>query len=101
MAKSTNEGFERWEKTTLNKTPSKASRRESSFKTTSHIEQKRLYTPLDACPPSLCGFNADSIKIMSGLATHPGTGIFYFLKRQVIFYGGQRSIPNMLTESFQ
>jgi len=47
MPKNIREEFERWEKTTLNKTLSKAPERDSSFKTTSHIELKRLYTPLD------------------------------------------------------
>jgi methylmalonyl-CoA mutase N-terminal domain/subunit len=47
MAKSIKEEFERWEKTTLHKTFSKAPEREPSFKTTSQIELKRLYTPLD------------------------------------------------------
>jgi len=47
MAKNTHEELERWEKTTLNKVISKAPEREPSFKTTSHIEIKRLYTPLD------------------------------------------------------
>ena len=47
MSKNTHEELERWEKTTLNKVISKAPEREPSFKTTSHIEIKRLYTPLD------------------------------------------------------
>jgi len=47
MAKNTHEELERWEKTTLNKVISKAPEREPSFKTTSHIEIKRLYTPPD------------------------------------------------------
>ena len=47
MAKIIKEEFERWEKTTLHKTLSKAPERDPSFETTSHIELKRLYTPLD------------------------------------------------------
>ena len=47
MPKSIREEFERWEKTTLNKVISKSKERETSFKTTSEIEVKRLCTPLD------------------------------------------------------
>ncbi len=47
MAKEVRKEFERWEKTTLQKTISKAKERESSFKTTSEIEIKRLYTPIE------------------------------------------------------
>ncbi|NWF92274.1 MAG: methylmalonyl-CoA mutase family protein [Syntrophaceae bacterium] len=47
MSKNIQEEFERWKKTTLNKVLSKAPEREPSFQTTSHIEMKRLYTPLD------------------------------------------------------
>jgi len=47
MAKDVQKEFERWRKTTLNKSISKAAERESSFKTTSDIELQRLYTPLD------------------------------------------------------
>jgi methylmalonyl-CoA mutase N-terminal domain/subunit len=47
MAKDVQKEFEKWRKTTLNKTISKAAERESSFKTTSDIELQRLYTPLD------------------------------------------------------
>jgi methylmalonyl-CoA mutase N-terminal domain/subunit len=54
MAKSIKEEFERWEKATLNKTLSKAPEREPSFKTTSHIELKRLYTPLDVADVDYC-----------------------------------------------
>jgi len=54
MAKSIKEEFERWEKTTLNKTLAKAPEREPSFKTTSHIELKRLYTPLDVADLDYC-----------------------------------------------
>jgi methylmalonyl-CoA mutase N-terminal domain/subunit len=48
MSKNVRDEFERWKKTTLQKVISKAPEREPSFKTTSHIELKRLYTPLDA-----------------------------------------------------
>src|SRR5512136_3398150 len=54
MAKSIKEEFERWEKMTLKKTLSKAPEREPSFKTTSHIELKRLYTPLDVAEMDYC-----------------------------------------------
>jgi methylmalonyl-CoA mutase, N-terminal domain len=54
MAKSIKEEFERWGKTTLNKTLSRAPEREPSFKTTSHIELKRLYTPLDVADLDYC-----------------------------------------------
>ena len=54
MAKSINEELDRWEKTTLNKTLAKAPEREPSFKTTSHIELKRLYTPLDVADLDYC-----------------------------------------------
>jgi methylmalonyl-CoA mutase N-terminal domain/subunit len=55
MPKNVREEFERWGKTTLNKTISKAPEREPSFKTTSHIELKRLYTPLDVADLDYCG----------------------------------------------
>jgi len=55
MAKNVREEFERWEKTTLNKVISKAPEREPSFKTTSHIELKRLYTPMDTADLDYCG----------------------------------------------
>src|SRR4030043_425710 len=55
MAKNVREEFERWEKTTLNKVISKSPEREPSFKTTSHIELKRLYTPLDLAELDYCG----------------------------------------------
>ncbi len=55
MAKNVREEFERWGKTTLNKAISKAPEREPSFKTTSHIELKRLYTPLDVADLDYCG----------------------------------------------
>lgn len=47
MAKNNREEFERWEKMTLQKVISKAKEREPTFKTTSDIEVKRLYTPID------------------------------------------------------
>ena len=54
MAKSIREEFERWEKTTLNKALSKSPEREPSFKTTSDIELKRLYTPMDSDDIDYC-----------------------------------------------
>jgi methylmalonyl-CoA mutase N-terminal domain/subunit len=54
MRKNIQEAFERWEKTTLKKALSKAPERDSSFKTTSHIELKRLYTPLDVAELDYC-----------------------------------------------
>jgi len=54
MAKNIREEFERWEKTTLNKVVSKAPEREPSFKTTSHIELSRLYTPLNVGDLDYC-----------------------------------------------
>jgi methylmalonyl-CoA mutase N-terminal domain/subunit len=63
MAKNIREEFERWGKTTLNKVISKAPEREPSFKTTSHIELKRLYTPLDVADLDYCddlGFPGES-----------------------------------------
>ena len=54
MSKNIRDEFERWEKTTLNKTISKAAERESSFKTTSHIELKRLYTPQEIAGLDYC-----------------------------------------------
>src|SRR3972149_2448526 len=47
MSKNVREEFKRWEKTTLNKVLSKAPEREPSFKTTSGIEMKRLFSPLE------------------------------------------------------
>ena len=55
MAKKIREEFERWVKTTLNKVISKSPEREPSFKTTSHIELERLYTPLDVADMDYCG----------------------------------------------
>ena len=54
MSKNVREEFERWGKTTLNKAISKAPEREPSFKTTSHIELNRLYTPLDVADLDYC-----------------------------------------------
>jgi methylmalonyl-CoA mutase N-terminal domain/subunit len=54
MAKNVREEFERWGKTTLNKVISKSPEREPSFKTTSHIELNRLYTPLDVADLDYC-----------------------------------------------
>jgi methylmalonyl-CoA mutase N-terminal domain/subunit len=54
MSKNIRDELERWEKTTLNKALSKAPERESSFKTTSHIELKRLFTPLDSEDMDYC-----------------------------------------------
>ncbi len=55
MPKNIRDEFERWEKTTLQKAISKSPEREPSFKTTSHIELKRLYTPLDVADSDTCG----------------------------------------------
>ncbi len=54
MSKKIQEELERWERTTLNKTLSKSPEREPSFKTTSHIEIKRLYTPPDMDDTDYC-----------------------------------------------
>ena len=54
MTNSIREELDRWEKTTLNKVLSKAPEREPSFKTTSQIEIKRLYTPLDGEDMDYC-----------------------------------------------
>ncbi|MGO8987995.1 MAG: methylmalonyl-CoA mutase [bacterium] len=54
MTKDIKEKLDRWEKTTLYKTLSKSPEREPSFKTTSHIELKRLYTPLDTVDLDYC-----------------------------------------------
>ncbi|HVP80338.1 MAG TPA: methylmalonyl-CoA mutase family protein [Thermodesulfobacteriota bacterium] len=54
MAKDIKEELDRWEKTTLHKVLPKSPEREPSFKTTSHIEQKRLYTPLDVADLDYC-----------------------------------------------
>ncbi|MDI7260031.1 MAG: methylmalonyl-CoA mutase family protein, partial [Thermodesulfobacteriota bacterium] len=55
MTKKIREELERWEKTTLQKVISKAPERQPSFKTTSLIEMKRLYTPLDTEDIDYCG----------------------------------------------
>src|SRR4030066_400757 len=47
MSKPIKDELDRWQKTTLGKTLSKNPERATSFKTTSDIEIKRLYTPLD------------------------------------------------------
>jgi methylmalonyl-CoA mutase N-terminal domain/subunit len=54
MGKDVRKEFERWRKTTLNKAISKATERESSFKTTSDIELQRLYTPVDVGALDYC-----------------------------------------------
>ncbi len=54
MSKNIQEEFERWEKGAVQKVISKAPEREPSFKTTSHIELKRLYTPLDTADLDYC-----------------------------------------------
>ncbi|HUL21519.1 MAG TPA: methylmalonyl-CoA mutase family protein [Thermodesulfobacteriota bacterium] len=54
MTKNIKKELDRWEKTTLHKVLSKSPEREPSFKTTSHIEQKRLYTPLDVADLDYC-----------------------------------------------
>ena len=54
MAKNIRDEFERWETSILKKTLSKAAEREPAFKTTSHIELQRLYTPLDTADLDYC-----------------------------------------------
>jgi len=54
MAKNVREEFQKWEKTTLNKAISKAPERQPSFKTTSDIELRRLYTPLEMSDLDYC-----------------------------------------------
>ena len=54
MTKDMKEELDRWEKTTLNRVLSKSPEREPSFKTTSHIELKRLYTPLEIAELDYC-----------------------------------------------
>ena len=54
MSKNSREELERWEKTTLNRVISKAPEREPSFKTTSGIEMKRLFSPLDTEDQDYC-----------------------------------------------
>jgi methylmalonyl-CoA mutase N-terminal domain/subunit len=54
MGKNIRDEFQRWEKTTLNKVLSKAPEREPSFKTTSGIEMKRLFSPLNMEDTDYC-----------------------------------------------
>jgi methylmalonyl-CoA mutase N-terminal domain/subunit len=54
MSKNVRDEFQRWEKTTLSKVLSKAPEREPSFKTTSGIEMKRLFSPLDTEDTNYC-----------------------------------------------
>src|SRR3989304_4543823 len=54
MPKDIGQEFERWENTTVKKVVSKAPEREPAFKTTSHIELNRLYTPLDTADMDYC-----------------------------------------------
>ncbi len=54
MPKNIQDELERWEKTTLQKTLSKSPEREPSFQTTSHIELKRVYTPIDNADLNYC-----------------------------------------------
>ena len=54
MSKNIRDEFERWEKTTVQKTLSRAKEREPSFQTTSGIEVERLYTPVDMGPIDYC-----------------------------------------------
>ena len=54
MAKNVRDEFERWETSILKKTLSKTTEREPVFNTTSHIELKRLYTPLDTADLDYC-----------------------------------------------
>jgi methylmalonyl-CoA mutase N-terminal domain/subunit len=54
MAKDIHREMDRWKKTTLQKTLSKAKERELSFQTTSGIEVERLYTPVDIEPIDYC-----------------------------------------------
>ncbi len=48
MSKNIRDELERWEKNALQKVISKSPERQPAFQTTSHIEMKRLYTPLDS-----------------------------------------------------
>jgi methylmalonyl-CoA mutase, N-terminal domain len=54
MPKDIHREMDRWKKTTLQKTLSKAKEREPSFQTTSGIEVERLYTPVDTEPFDYC-----------------------------------------------
>jgi methylmalonyl-CoA mutase N-terminal domain/subunit len=63
MTKNIREEFGRWAKTTLHKAISRTPEREPSFETTSHIEIKRLFTPLDTEEIDYCqdlGFPGES-----------------------------------------
>ena len=54
MTKDIKEELSRWEKATLHKVLSKSPERQPSFKTTSHIELERLYTPVDTADLDYC-----------------------------------------------
>jgi methylmalonyl-CoA mutase N-terminal domain/subunit len=54
MSKNIRDEFERWEKTTVQKSLSRAKEREPSFQTTSGIEVERLYTPVDMGRTDYC-----------------------------------------------
>lgn len=54
MPKNIHDEFDRWEKTTLQKTLSKAKERVPSFRTTSDVEVKRLYAPMDVGQIDYC-----------------------------------------------
>ena len=54
MSKNIRDELQRWEKTTLNKALSKTPEREPVFKTTSGIEMKRLFSPLDTEDTDYC-----------------------------------------------
>lgn len=54
MTKTVKEERDRWENTILQKTLSKSPERQPSFNTTSHIDVKRLYTPVDTNDLDYC-----------------------------------------------
>jgi len=54
MTRDIKEELSRWEKATLHKVLSKSPERQPSFKTTSHIELERLYTPVDTADLDYC-----------------------------------------------
>jgi methylmalonyl-CoA mutase N-terminal domain/subunit len=54
MPKDIHREMDRWKKTTLQKTLSRAKEREPSFQTTSGIEVDRLYTPVETDPFDYC-----------------------------------------------
>ena len=54
MSKNVRHEFERWETSTLKKALSKSPERQPTFKTTSHIELKRLYTSVDTADLDYC-----------------------------------------------